>query len=729
MLKVVRLCAFVFISLMVVSSDVYALAVCEMSDEYRDWLALSEEERKSFIEPSYCESTYKNQFTVKSKVYLDEELRAKVTLSRYSAVDDDILTPVKDQGRTNTCWAFATNSLLETASIVEGLGVLDLSEMHLEYAITREGFTDGTKSDGLNRTLDEGGNPIYSSSYYFRHEGPLFENSLPFNGSVAPISLDTMPNETAVLDVDTFGYTYYSNYAACSTNQINSIKEKIVKYGSAGSSMYYSDTYLFSDTYYYFPGNLNANHAVVIVGWDDNIPASLFKHTPNGDGAWIVRNSWGSSFGENGYLYISYSDTKICGNSYYYSGVRVNEYDNAYLASEYMASHNLNLGGDTTYLTARFTKKSEESEYLDKVSLEVTAGNLYEVYISRSNNLNSQSDWSLLGKGTADTDGIVSVKFEPIRIDDDFTIITKRTGTGYYVPMMCASNTSSSIFYQIDIASGKYYGSVDGISWTDTSKLTDYSEIHGCEPVIYAYTKHERSGEATFNIESINPSDKYVYANEDYFYKAMISTSNILSYQLFNLNIYNESGVDVTNMFEIANNISNGNVIIKMNENILEGEYRFKVKYGSLEQESKFVVYSLVTSQKYGINNRYITVSLNNVKFLEKNEFFDNLVINSEKYRILDKNKANITDSVTNIATGMILDVNNIYYTIVLIGDVTGDGAIMSNDALLISRHVVKINSLKDVYLLAADPSKDGAIMSNDALLVSRFVVGMNTSL
>lgn len=102
-----------------------------------------------------------------------------------------------------------------------------------------------------------------------------------------------------------------------------------------------SETYLNTETYAQYTWDADAvtNHAVVIVGYDDNYPATNFlsEHQPPADGAWIVRNSWGPQYGEDGYFYLSYYDRTIVApetfefvtdlDSLAANGLEIEEYD------------------------------------------------------------------------------------------------------------------------------------------------------------------------------------------------------------------------------------------------------------------------------------------------------------------------------------------------------------------------------------------------------------------
>ena len=96
-------------------------------------------------------------------------------------------------------------------------------------------------------------------------------------------------------------------------------KKAIMNYGGINIGYYACEDkpYYNSNTSAQYQNNTTeANHEVVLVGWNDNFPKEKFLITPPGDGAWIIKNSWDTDWGENGYAYISYYDPSILKDPY-----------------------------------------------------------------------------------------------------------------------------------------------------------------------------------------------------------------------------------------------------------------------------------------------------------------------------------------------------------------------------------------------------------------------------
>lgn len=193
----------------------------------------------------------------------------------------NMVTPVKNQANCGSCWTFATYGNIESRRLFTGEGTWDFSENNLK------------QEHGFVWTPCEGGNSYLSTAYLTRGTGTILEADDPYSD----FDDDNWNLNPPVMYI----------YDAVRLPKVKAtIQQTIYDYGAIYTNMYYSDTYYNATAKtYYYSGALGTNHAVTLVGWDDS------KVTAGGTGAWIIKNSWGSSWGESGYFYVSYNDSKI----------------------------------------------------------------------------------------------------------------------------------------------------------------------------------------------------------------------------------------------------------------------------------------------------------------------------------------------------------------------------------------------------------------------------------
>lgn len=193
-----------------------------------------------------------------------------------------LLTSVKDQGSCGSCWVFSTMGSIESRWKMLGYGDNDLSENNIK------------ECHGFLWTPCKGGNLQMAAAYLVRKHGPLTETDNPYSVSEQFNCVGGLNEVAYVTDV-----RYLPNDAAI-------LKQAILDYGALSTAMFFESGYYNSTDYsYYYNGAGITNHLVTLVGWDDN------KLTAGGTGAWIIKNSWGESWGESGYFYVSYNDTRV----------------------------------------------------------------------------------------------------------------------------------------------------------------------------------------------------------------------------------------------------------------------------------------------------------------------------------------------------------------------------------------------------------------------------------
>ena len=406
-----------------------------------------------------------------------------------------LLSEAKNQAYEN-CWAYAAIGALETSYKKRTGTTLDLSEKHLTWYAYKS--APGLTYDDEDGPLDNGGFDNGAVATLARWIGAVLEKDLP-EKTTPQGPYTNYENRLHLEDAFILGL----QFANPGKFDRKHLKEIIYEYGAASigvnADLDESRNFNKFTNAAYTDSTDWPNHAVLLVGWDDDFPKGDFngRLRPSQDGAWLIRNSWGTDWGDGGYYWVSYEDGGFSEGVVYLAGESTN-YDERYEHDELGWCYSAGLGSDTAWMANIFSA-TDATQMMEAISLYTTANNTeYEIYIYtglEDPNDPTSGTLALTQLGSEPYAGYHTIALSnrvEVAARSPFSVVLKMRTPRYDYPL-AVELTIEGYSENAVVNAGESFSSTDGTTWIELAAV-DKEGSEAANACIKAFTTYGNGG-------------------------------------------------------------------------------------------------------------------------------------------------------------------------------------------------------------------------------------------
>lgn len=569
---------------------------------------------------------------------------------------------VESQSTLGICYAFASLTSLETYLALNYGEYYDFSELHFATSL----YAKDNYYSNLNNALEDGGNFNHFVLYTQKDQSLVLEEELSTTEFLADKSYDRLSKLlnkfnnvnnnfypiAKVNDTKTFPQ-YVGNKSSYTSTELDSfrksVKSHIMQYGSVTAGIHTNSTFTYSTCNYRIINdslvadqstiNSNTNHLISIVGWDDEYDAN---GAWSNKGAYLCLNSWGTTFGNKGYFYVSYDDYFIesciqgvvnatLSNTNYKISTISNHQNKttmfAHVFQNYPTIYTANIFDTSNYVGQNIT-------HIDTF-IQGSATKFYIKFFStKANALAGINSVTHLTSSYKIDDYSMYSKYKlssPLNISNNFMVVVREVKDTTRTYSLCG-NTSDNLNIEPCYYNGSGLGSFDLID--DLWDPSVDGRTLDCTLPLILHTDKQYVQVSPFdsNIHSIT-NGKYVKNNGIFLNKNLnltLTNASLTQSDIQNIKItklYKNSFVNMTDNFEITLSSSNCIVIKMINDltsSFTTGNYLITIPLGNttiyrIIEVQDVVTYSITYHLDGGVannptlyTNKHTVLTLNN---------------------------------------------------------------------------------------------------------------------